>query len=79
MWKKKKKRDLVNEMGRLRDREGFGVKMKKNGEDLREIEGVGYGGFREREGRKRENVFSEEDEVRGKGNSTAIKNLDRGL
>lgn len=50
-----KRCDFVNEMGRLRKTEDFGVKMKKNGEDLREIEGVGYGGFREREkvGRER--------------------------
>ena len=39
---------FVDEMGRLSKRKEFGVKMKKNGEDLREIEGVGYGGFRER-------------------------------
>jgi len=52
------------------------VKMKKNGEDLREIKGVSYGGFREREGRNREKVSSEEDEMRGKGNGTAVKNLD---
>ena len=43
-----KRWDFVNEMGRLRKREEFGVKIKKNGEDLREIAGVGYGGFRER-------------------------------
>ena len=45
----------MDEMGRLSERKEFGVKMKKNGEDLREIEGVGYGGFREREkgGRER--------------------------
>ena len=65
-------------MGRLREREEFGVKITKNGEDSREIEGVGYGGFREREGRKREKVSSEEDEQRGKGNGTAATNLDRG-
>jgi len=57
----------------------FGVKIKKNGEDLRETEGVGCGGFREREGRKREKDSSEEDEVRGKGKSIAVKNLDCGL
>ena len=45
---------------------------------LREIEGVGHGRFREREGRKREKMSSEEDEVRGKGNSIAVTNLDRG-
>ena len=39
----------MDEMGRLRKREEFGVKMKKNGEDLREIEGIGYEDFRERE------------------------------
>jgi len=66
----------MDEMGGLSERKEFGVKMKKNGEDLREIEGVGYGGFRETEGRKREQESSEEDEVRGKGNSTAVKNLD---
>ena len=62
----------MNEMGRLRRREEFGVKIKKN-EDLREIEGVGYRGFRERERRKREKVSSEEDGVRAKGNGTAVK------
>ena len=50
--------------------------MKKNGEDFKEIEGVGYGGFREREGRKREKVSSEEDEVRGNENGIAVKNPD---
>ena len=62
-------------MGRLREREEFGVKMKENGEDLREIEGVGYGGFRGREWKKRENVSSEEDEVMEKGNGIVVKNL----
>ena len=52
--------------------------MKKNGEDLRVIEGGGYGSLREREGRKREKESSEKDRVRGKGNGTAVKNLDRG-
>ena len=46
----------MNEIGSLRKSKEFGVKIKKNGEDWREIEGVGYGGFREREGRKREKV-----------------------
>jgi len=63
-------------MGRLSEKKQFGVKIKKNGEDLREIEGVGYGGFRKREGRKRKKESSEEDEVRGKGNRTTVKNLD---
>ena len=45
---------------------------------MREIESVGYGGFREREGSKREKVSSEEDEMREKGNGTVVKNLDRG-
>ena len=70
---------FVDEMGILSERKEFGVKMKKNGEDLREIEGVGYGGFREREGRKREKQLSDEDELRGKGNDTAINSLDRSL
>ena len=64
-------------MGRLSEKKQFGVKIKKNGEDLREIEGVGYGGFRKREGRRREKVSNEEDEVRGRGNGTTVKNLDR--
>jgi len=38
---------------------------------------VGYGGFRERVGRRREKVSSEDDEVREKGNGTAVKNPDR--
>ena len=41
-------------MGRLSERKEFGVKMKKNGEDLRETKGVGYGGFRERKEKNRE-------------------------
>jgi len=57
----------VDKMGRLSERKEFGVKMKKNGKDLWEIEGIDYGGFREREARKRERESSEEDEVRGKG------------
>jgi len=65
----------VDEMGRLSKRKEFGLKMKKDGEDLREIEGVGYGEFGEGEGRKREKVPSEENEMRGKGNNTAVKNL----
>ena len=69
----------MDEMGRLSERKESAVKMKKNGEDLREIEGVGYGGFTEREGKKREKGLSVEDEVRGKGNGTAVKNLDSGL
>ena len=69
----------MNEMGRLIERKEFGVKMKKNGEDLSEIEGVSYGGFREREGSKREKESSEEDEMKGKGKGTAVKNLDCGL
>jgi len=68
----------VVEMGRLSERKEIGVKMKKNGEDLREIEGVGYGGFREREGRKREKVLSEEDEIKGKRNGITVKNLNCG-
>ena len=32
------------------------MKMKKNGEDLREIEGGGYAGFRERREEERESV-----------------------
>ena len=72
----------MDKIGRLSDRKEFGVKMKKNEEDLREIEDVRYGDFREREGRKRDNESSEEesseeDEVRGKGKGTAVKNLDR--
>ena len=43
---------------------------------MSEIEGVGYGGFKERERRKREKVSSGEDELRGRGNGTAVKNLD---
>ena len=58
----------MDEMERLRKRKEFGVKMKKHGEDLREIEGVGYGGFREREGTKRENVSKVKEEMRGKRN-----------
>ena len=54
----------MDEMGRLSERKEFSVKMKKNEEDSREIEGVGYGGFAEREGRKREKESSEEDGVR---------------
>ena len=46
-------------------------------EKIREIEGVSYKGFREKEGRKREKVSSGEDEVRGRGNGTTVKNLDR--
>jgi len=69
----------VDEIGRLSERKEFGVKIKKNEEDMREIEGVGFGGFREREGRKREKESSEEDEVKGKGKGTAVKNLDCGL
>jgi len=67
----------VDEMGRLSERKEFCGKMKKNEDDLREIESVSYGGFREREGRKREKVSSEEDEMRGKRSGTAAKNLDR--
>jgi len=55
------------------------VKMKKNREDLREIESVGYRSFRDREERKREKVSSEKAEVRGKGNGTAVKTLNRSL
>jgi len=62
-------------MRRLSERKEFGVKMKKNGEDLSEIEGVGYGGFREREGSKREKESSEEDEVRRNGKGTAVKKI----
>ena len=51
--------------------------MTKNGEDLRELKLLVME-ILEREGRKREKVSSEEDEVRGKGNSTTVKNLDRG-
>ena len=46
---------------------------------MREIKGVGYGGFREREGRTREKESSEEDEVRGKGKGIVVQNPDRGL
>jgi len=66
----------VDEMETLSKRREFGVKRKKNEEKLRKIERVGYGGFRERKGRKREKVSSEEDEVRGKGKGTTVKNLD---
>ena len=69
---------FVVEMERLSEKKEFGVKMKKNGEDLREIEGAGYRGFRKREGRKREKMLSEEDEARGRGNGTVVKNLDHG-
>ena len=62
-------------MGRLSERKKFGVKMKKNGEDLRKIESVGHGGFREREGSKREKELSEEDEVRRNRKGTAVKNV----
>ena len=67
----------MDEMERLSEKKEFGVKMKKNGEDLREIEGAGYRGFRETKGGKREKESSEEDEVRGKGKGTTVKNLDR--
>ena len=40
----------MEEMGRLSEKKEFAVKMKKNGEDLREVEGVGYGGFKKRNG-----------------------------
>ena len=56
----------------------FGNKMKRNGEDLSEIKGVGYEGFGEREERQREKELTEEDEVRGKGKGTIVKNPDRG-
>ena len=54
------------------------MQIKKNGEDLREIEGIGYEGFREREWMKREKVSKVEEERRGRGRGTAVKNLDCG-
>jgi len=52
----KKEMKFVDEMGRLSEKREFGVRTKKNGEDLREIEGVGYEGFRERRKEERESV-----------------------
>jgi len=68
----------VDEIERLRERKEFGVKTKKNGEDLGEIKGVGYEGFREREGKRREKVSKVEEEMRGRETGTVVKNLDRG-
>ena len=44
----------MDEMGILSERKEFGVKIRKNGEDSREIERVGYEAFRERENGVRE-------------------------
>ena len=63
----------MDEMGRLSEKREFAVKIKKNGEDLREIEGIGYERFRERELRKREKVSKVEEEMRGRGTGTTFK------
>jgi len=63
----------VDEMGSLSEKRKFSVKMNKNGEDLREIEGIGYERFRERELRKREKVSKVEEEMRGRGTGTTFK------
>ena len=69
---------FVDEMERLSEKRKFSVKMNKNGEDLREIEGIRYEGFRERKWRKRGKVSKVEKERRWRGTSTVVKNLDCG-
>jgi len=40
---------------------------------LREIEGIGYRAFREKEGRKREKVLKVAEEMRGRGTTPQSK------
>ena len=39
---------FVGKRGRLRERKLFGVKMIKNGEEMKKIEGVKYGEYTDR-------------------------------
>ena len=46
--KKKKEMEIIEEDERLSERGWFWVKLSENGEEMKKIEGVRYGEFRER-------------------------------